>query len=409
MRTTLLATILALLFSELAAPAAADAWLARDGKAQAGIFVSARVMAADEGGQRLNWKDMTAEGQRRRLRESVRDLDKYLSLMTGGQFDITPHAPERGDQRVAILIGELAQRRFGPPKKQATFKQGFRYVVSPGAVGLYGESDLAASYAIYELLDRLGCRWFMPSEQGEVVPQLPTIRLAETDVSSAPYTAYRGVWYCDDAFARRNRLGGLLINAGHALEGYITQEQRREHPEWVGTVDGKPQRRRLRWSAPGLPEAIGDAILARLEKTPDQLSVSLSPDDGLGYDNSPADRALDAGDFDPSFQGVSLTDRGVWFSNRIVKRVTEKRPEVLFGLLAYAACSRPPVREKLHPNIVPQLAPITYSRAHPMTDDGEPNNGAFRELVEGWAKAAPACRITTTAITWPNRRRRTHL
>ena len=36
--------------------------------------------------------------------------------------------------------------------------------------------------------------------------------------------------------------------------------------------------------------------------------------------------------------------------------------------------TRPPVREKVHPSIVPQIAPITFSRAHPMTDDGEPNN-----------------------------------
>ena len=44
-------------------------------------------------------------------------------------------------------------------------------------VGLFGESDLAASYAIYGVLDELGCRWYMPSELGEVIPALPTITL----------------------------------------------------------------------------------------------------------------------------------------------------------------------------------------------------------------------------------------
>src|SRR5205807_2360443 len=34
-------------------------------------------------------------------------------------------------------------------------------------------------------------------------------------------------------------------------------------------------------------------------------------------------------------------------------------------------------------------APITYSRAQPMSDDGEPNNKALRSIVEGWAKVSP--------------------
>src|SRR5262249_53883073 len=68
--------------------------------------------------------------------------------------------------------------------------------------------------------------------------------------------------------------------------------------------------------------------------------------------------------------------------------VAVKYPHVRFGMLAYADYTRPPVREKVHPSIVPQIAPITFSRAHPMNDDGEPNNKSFRALVEGWGKAA---------------------
>jgi len=42
----------------------------------------------------------------------------------------------------------------------------------------------------------------------------------------------------------------------------------------------------------------------------------------------------------------------------------------------------------VHPNLVPQLAPITYSRAHPMTMDEVPDNKELRHLIEGWGKAA---------------------
>lgn len=56
--------------------------------------------------------------------------------------------------------------------------------------------------------------------------------------------------------------------------------------------------------------------------------------------------------------------------------------------LAYVDYTRPPVREKLHPNIVPQLAPISYSRAHPASDDRVPGNKDLRYLIEGWGRKA---------------------
>src|SRR5439155_566674 len=162
------------------------------------------------------------------------------------------------------------------------YKQGMRLLVTPQAIGLGGESDLASSYAIYELLHRLGCRWYMPSDMGEGLPNLKTIALQTCDDSTGPDTIYRWNWYADNGGARRDRLP--------------------------------------------------------------------------------------------------------WLSNRSTTRLTARYPDVLFGMLAYVPNSRPPVREKLHPNLIPEIAPITFSRDQPMNDDGEPNNKDLRYIVEGWAK-----------------------
>lgn len=227
----------------------------------------------------------------------------------------------------------------------------------------------------------------MPSEKGEVIPSLETIALAEIDVSLAPATFFRFIWYMDQDYARRNRLGGVWVSHGHALEGYVSEELREKHPDWRGVHEGKPHPRRLRWSKPGVAEAIADHIIQMLDKRPETLTVSLSPDDGLAYDDSD-DKALDAGDWDPANQKVSITDRQVWLCNRVVVRVLKKHPNKLFGMLAYGQSTRPPIREKPHPNLVPVIAPITYRRAHPITDDGEPNNKDLRYAVEGWGKVA---------------------
>lgn len=378
----------------LAAQAArADVLLVKDGKARAVVCASPAVMAPDaKNAAALKGPAREAELQRQRLRESVKDLAHYLGKIAGTTVPLQAELPGKNDPRVPILVGDFAVKAFGPPKTKAPFKQGFRVVVTDRGVGLCGESDLAASYAVYEILDRLGCRWYMPGALGEVIPSLKTIALPAMNLDTAPATTYRGVWYADDAYRRRNRHGGLLLSAGHALEMYISKEERAKHPAWVGLVGGKPSPTRLKWSNPELASVIADKILAMHASNP-QPSYSLSPDDGSDFDESKEDKAIDAGDFDPTSQTVSLTDRLMVLCNRIAGRVAAKQPDVLLGMLAYAQYIRPPVREKLHPNIVPQIAPIALCRYHSLTDDTAHGAKELRYLIEGWAKQSKSISV----------------
>ena len=374
----------------------ADVAIVTDGEARAAICVPPEIMQTEE--------EELAQ-QHERLRESVKDLAHYLEKISGTPIETITGSLGAGDERVPILIGDMAVARFGPPKTHAPAEQGFRVVVTPEAVGLMGESDLATSYAVYELLHQLGCRWYMPSEMGEVIPRRDTVALPEQDLDSAPYTLMRSIWYADEDYRRRNRLGGLGLQTGHALEGYVSEELLREHPDWLAvSTDGQHRGRRLKFSKPGVAAAIADSIIQILDENPRRQSISLSPDDGpatgVGFDTTD-DAKLDAGDWDPTIPGVSHTDRLVWLCNRIAERVTEKHPHVIFGMLAYRNYNRPPVREKLHPSIVPQIAPLSYSRAHPWTDDGEPNNETMRYIVSGWAQAADKVSYYMYGYFWP--------
>jgi hypothetical protein len=371
--------------------AADEVVLVDNGQPRAAIFVPERLLddAAKNPEPASVWASLKAEDNRRRLRESVKDLAGILERISGAKIPIVTGKPKEGDTRLPILIGELAAERIGKPQQSFPYQQGFRIKVTPGGIGLAGESELGTSYAVYTLLDQLGCRWYMPSPLGEVVPTLKTIKLAEQDVSSGPYTIYRGIWYCDNDFARRNRLGGMALAAGHALEMAVPKELRKTHPEIRAIVNGKPDEHRVKWTHPLVAQAIADNYLAQLAKDPGINSLSLSPDDGLGWDESD-DAKFDAGDFDPAAQAVSKTDRLIVLCNRVAEKLAVKHPTVKLGVLAYADYTRAPVREKLHPNVIPQIAPITFTRVHPMSDDGEPNNKVLRGLVEGWAKVVPA-------------------
>ena len=381
---------LVVLMSALLPQSPAEVTLAEDGQARSAIHAPPRVMAGDIAiPATAPFTEKEAELQRRRLRESVNDLAVYLEKMSGAKIEIHQQPPQKDEKTVPILIGEYATERFGNPKRKTQFRQGWRVTVGKEGIGLQGETDEAASYAIYEVLDRLGCRWFLPGEMGEVIPSLPVLRLAASDISDVPATEFRSVGpsYADDAFRRRNRMGGFHIRAEHALEGYITEEQRQQHPEWRAIVDGQPHKRRLKWSNPAVADAIADAIIAKLDKNY-VPSISLSPDDGSSFDETD-DRALDAGDWDSPLNQVSLTDRYIVLCNRIAGQVTKKYPDVFFGFLAYVQYTRPPVREKLHPNLVPVIAPISYCRAHAATDASMcPSRAQIREIIEGWGKVA---------------------
>lgn len=325
------------------------------------------------------------------LEASVRDLAFYLTKMSGRQVEIvTDESLVRG--RVAIRVGKKAKAIFGPCGIHGEFEQGFRVVaVKERGIGLYGESPQADSYAVYTFLDDLGCRWFFPSELGEVVPVRDRQSYPLCDRKLSPYTycrSGRGYAYDEDCM-RRNRMGGPYVPTQHCLEGYV-KDDLPTHPEWQAEyADGKPMKGRIKWSSVPLAERIGEVIVGRNRRKPASFWC-LSPDDGARFDESADDRALDAGDFDTTFQTVSLTDRILVFYNRIVRRALKECPDLHFCALAYVQYTRPPVRETPHERLVVQIAPITYSRAHPMDIVSVPDNDALNYIVEGWGKKSKA-------------------
>jgi len=389
-------SLVALLFLSTAAHAApANVTLVQNATAKVAIYVAPDVMAPDDKKIHYTRPEYPAEVARLRLQASVNDLALYLGKISGAKVDVltTPRADK--DKRLPIYIGALAEKAFGPPAKKSPYKQGWRMVVSSKGLGFMGESDEAASYAIYELLDRLGCRWFIPGKMGEVVPSMKTIAVPAVDISEVPATISRQIIYADDAFKRRNRQGGLVLAAGHALEvhsgdkyGYLTRQQLEANLEWNAELNGKRSvNGRFCWANPEVSDAVADSIIAQLDKQY-RPTVSLSPEDGATFCQCAKCKALDAGDWDTSMNEISITDRYVHFCNRVAERVTKKYPDVLFGFLAYVQYTRPPVREKVHPSLVPEIAPITYCRAHTMLDPNCESRRKIRPIIEGWSKKA---------------------
>jgi hypothetical protein len=185
----------------------------------------------------------------------------------------------------------------------------------------------------------------------------------------------------DFSWVQWHGLGGDIgLFGGHAFNR-AWKKWGAEHPEWFalqadGTRDQSEagNRSRLCVSNPGLIRAVADDVLAQARRHPEMVCFSLCPNDG-GYASfclceqceslDPASGPMvDMLIFDKvghsarrSVPHVSLTDRYVYFWNRVAEAVAAERPDLLLLVQAYSIYSDPPVARQLHPNLVLRYVP----------------------------------------------------
>lgn len=276
----------------------------------------------------------------------------------------------------------------------------------------------ANARAVFRFLEALGCRYLWPGETGKVVPHQPSITVPELNVRFTPPIGQRNIRFvgadsrdgakglawlgssveeyraaltagerteAEGSWAAWNGQGGNVGivggSAGYGLRGGWA-EWGATHPEWFALqVDGTrdQSKARDRWrlciSNPGLIEHVANDIIQRLNGHAQGI-VSLCPNDG-GYSSfcqCPECKKLDPPEAPKvkmllfahvgssertEVEGPALTDRFVHYWNAVIERVTKVVPDQLFLVEAYSYYSDPPVREKLHPNLVVRYVPTT--------------------------------------------------
>lgn len=342
------------------------------------------------------------KGRQNLFRDSIRDLALYLGKLSGTTVEIVEGLPA-GDRRTPVYVGVEAQKVFGPVGISKAKLYGFRVVADANrGIGLYGESDYGTSYAIYELLHRLGCRWFIPTELGEVVPVKPTLAVPEMDEKLAPATERRGMWHGGEEFLRRNRLarvGGdiawLVIGDG-SLERFFSKEDLAAHPDWRALdADGKPHHIAVRLTHPGVADHVADKILVQLETVYEPMrkaglrpGFAITPFDGQVPTEDPYERPHDPEPrvWEPAAGRWSVSDRCMVLHNRIAEKVRKKFPDAAFGDLAYVNKCYPPAKQPVPKDFHITIAPIDFNRHHPMTWPDHPNEYWLRNMVQGWGK-----------------------
>lgn len=358
--TCLALSLLALLAGIVPARAAVPIALAASGKALLPIVI--------------------APGASKDTRAVAEELAGYLQRITGATFPVTTGNGARG-----IVLGTISEFPVPALAKALEIRNGVdgreAYAIrsEKARLLLLGGADLGASHAAFRLLETLGCRWFFPAREWEIVPRIPALTVTR-DETSRPAILSRRIWYMmfyegqnralfdAQAWARRNRMASSRgINCGHAWQTIIADNKAvfDAHPEYRALTGGKRQGEQLCVSNLALQKLATDWALAQLRQNPSLDMVSMEPSDGYGQCECEECKKLG-----------SISNRVFGLANVVAKAVNKEFPGKMVGLYAYAEHCEPP-SFPLEPNVYVQSTVGFITGRY-----------TFDELVQLWPKVS---------------------
>ena len=131
---------------------------------------------------------------------AAEELQRYIERMSGARLQVQKSVESSGPY--VLKLGPAKGPLPGGEAVSITDTDAFRTVVKAGGIVLAGMNPRSTLYAAYGLLERLGCRWFLPGEEGEYVPRKATLSLPQLDVVAQAAFAVRG--FTEDSSATGN-------------------------------------------------------------------------------------------------------------------------------------------------------------------------------------------------------------
>ena len=327
----------------------------------------------------------------------ARELQLYVERISGTRLDIV--SPAEAPATGAVFVG-AAGDFAGPPLSVKLGAQAFARKTAGGNLYLVGGDQNGVRYAVSDLLEDFGCRWFMPGEIGEIVPQAKTIIARDCDIVERPAFESRQMWYAWGAatpeaaqrladWQRHNKVGYLPFGHGHNFSGTVPPDKYfDEHPEYYSLINGKRRPSQLCTTNPDVIRIATEAANRFFDEHPDYISYSLCPDDNASFCQCPTCRALDI-EMDPHLKDrPNVTDRLMVFWNAVAEGVQERHPGKRVAMYAYINHTLPPKREQVHPGVMPIVTTSVFCPMHSVADPGCASRQELRRILEGWTGLA---------------------
>jgi len=311
---------------------------------------------------------VTAAKPSENARIAAAELQEYLEKITGAKLPIaTDESPPVGP---LILVGRssLTDRIPGleiPTGKTKNLREeGFVVQTDSDRLVLAGndvEPYYGTRYAVAEFLHRLGVRWFLPGEMGEVVPKMATVSVGPLRVLERPDFPLRNFWEhsrermaaeCEQ-WRVHNKMNPRATEAAFgvpgdsSVQGYLPKNQFAAHPDWFALQrDGTRTNSHPCTTSEGMIRHFVDRIKA--DAWAGKSISAFAPDDGLprcwcdrcaniensfdGYGSNNRDPVPDS----------SASNEWFYFVNRILTEVNKEFPDHIVSTNGYANRDVPP-------------------------------------------------------------------
>ncbi len=360
---------------------------------------------------------VTAEEPSESAKRAAGELQHFIELMSGAKLPVLPESAQMPAGHVRLLVGRsrLVQGVEIPSgnDKDVT-REGFVLKTRGDSVLLAGNEDAGyrgTEYAVYELLERLGCRWYFPGEYGQVVPRSPTIQLPDLDVAERPSFAARNIWMSGwsdrtgdhDLWLVRNKgtLRGMFAFPGdgsiHRLAPMAKYGEK--FPDIYAMMsNGKrqdasaqPHQIMLCTTNPKTVEVAAGSIVEHCRANPEANSYGFSASgDGAPRCYCRFCRAADHGIMTDSGLTPSISDAYFNFVNNVTHKVNEQFPDKYIVVLAYANRVRPPegLDKPWSKNVIVQLARLRLSAVRPIGQEKDIFAGRHERTLKAWSRIA---------------------
>ena len=321
------------------------------------------------------------------------ELQEHLRRISGAVLDIVRQGAPL-ENRLPIYIGSAADAALDADiRTQGTDPGSFALVIGADHVSIRGLSPAGTLNGVYELLEQIGVRWFMPGEMGTVIPQMTTIGIRpQTTIQAPAFPARNLQGVRAPEWERRLRLGGPYFPASHGAPGFGGRGSEglfQDHPEYFSLIDGQRKQRQLCISNPDVLKIAVNATKEYFRSHSEADMMGIGANDGRGFCECENCQALDGGDYDPFGHYPSMTDRYVWFFNGVLQGIQDEFPDKRLGFYAYSVYNRPPVKVKPDSRLVPAVALITLCRLHGMANPVCPEKSYEQWIIQEWGKLVP--------------------
>jgi hypothetical protein len=320
--------------------------------------------------------------------------------MIGDDADFEPMGPfarNNGDiPRAQAEWEKIVGAPYGLPNP-GLYKHRTKITLDGETLEVWGLDERGSFNAVSGFLQKLGARWYLPGELGEVLPAMKTIELPKLDETVKPDIALRQFNFrfatCGpDSALWVMRLGirnDERLQIAHGMANMTNRQAVFDaHPDWFAIYGGKPDFKpsdtkcQLCYSNDELFRETVHYARALLD-TFHLESVSIMPPDGY---TSICQCEKCNGKDSPERNERGLLSDYVWdFVNRVAKEVGKTHPNAKVLNCAYGVYTLPPLKiDKLEPNV---LVGIVGGR-RPMNKAGNKAEGeaAPEALRAAWAK-----------------------